>query len=235
MPAFHTNRGKARMFRGWFRGEQLPTTFYRALVTRGTVQTLNAAAAVDAGGGLVAIPITGHGYAVGQRIGIAGSVNYAAHHYVVAVPDANTIHISASFVAETFAGTEEVWAAPGVDTNTLSELSEIAAGNGYTAGGLALSRDSSGFPTLTEDDTNNLASIVAANGVYTASGGPIPASGAGASYEVLLDDNATVGNREVLAVFDLNGITGQAMGSAHSVSDGQPLTLQSATLRGLEG
>lgn len=232
--SFLTNRGKARQARGFWRGETLPTTFYRALVTRGTVQTLNAAAASDAGGGLVAIAITGHGYAVGERLGIAGTTNYDGHHYVVAVPDVNTIHITATFSAETFAGTEEVWKAPGVDTNTLSELSEIAAGNGYTSGGVALSRDSSGFPTLTEDDTNNRADLVAANGVYTASGGPIPASGAGAAYEVITDDNVTVGNREVLQVSDLNGITGHPMGTTHSVSAGQSFTVQSVTIRASE-
>lgn len=232
--SFLTNRGKARQARGFWRGEQLPTTFHRALITRGTVQTLNAAAAVDAGGGLVDIAITGHGYAVGNRIGIAGTTNYDGHHYVTAVPDANTVRITTTFQAETFAGTEEVWKAPGVDTNTLSELTEIAAGNGYTTGGIALTRDSSGFPTSTEDDTNDRHDLVAANGVYTASGGPIPASGAGAAYEVITDDNATVGNRDVLVVNDLNGISGHPAGTEHSVSAGQSFTVQSATIRASE-
>lgn len=232
--SFLTNRGKARQARGFWRGEQLPTTFHRALITRGTVQTLNAAAAVDAGGGLVDIPITGHGYAVGARIGLAGTTNYDGHHYVVAVPDVNTIRIATTFNAETFAGTEEVWQAPGVDSDTLSELSEIAAGNGYTSGGIALTRDATGFPTLTEDDTNDRADVVAANGVYTASGGPIPASGAGIAYEVITDDNATVGNREVLQVSDLNAISGQPAGTEHSVSAGQSFTVQSVTIRGAQ-
>ena len=35
--------------------------------------------------------------------------------------------------------------APTVDTNTFSELTEIAAGNGYTAGGISLSRNSTDF------------------------------------------------------------------------------------------
>lgn len=232
--SFMTNRGKARQARGFWRGEQLPTQFHRALITRGTVQTLNNAAAVDAGGGLVDIAITGHGYAVGDRIGIAGSTNYDGHHYVTAVPDVNTIRITTTFQAETFAGTEEVWHAPGVDTNTLSELSEIAAGNGYSAGGIALTRDATGWPTLTEDDTNDRADLVAANGVYTASGGPIPASGAGAAYEVITDDNATVGNREVLMVSDLNDITGHPAGTEHTVSAEQSFTVQSATVRAEE-
>ena len=39
--------------------------------------------------------------------------------------------------------------APGVDTNTLSQLTEIAAGNGYTSGGYQLSRNSPDFDALT--------------------------------------------------------------------------------------
>lgn len=53
---------------------------------------------------------------------------------------------------------------------------------------------------------------------WTASGGSIPSSGSGARYAVLTDDNATVGNREVLAYWDLT--------SDRTVSDGQTLTLQ---------
>lgn len=40
--------------------------------------------------------------------------------------------------------------APTVNTNTFSELTEIAAGNGYTAGGIALTRNSTDFDALTE-------------------------------------------------------------------------------------
>jgi hypothetical protein len=44
--------------------------------------------------------------------------------------------------------------APTADTNTLGELTEIAAGNGYTAGGISLSKNTTDFPSLTEDETN---------------------------------------------------------------------------------
>jgi hypothetical protein len=110
-------------------------------------------------------------------------------------------------------------ASPTVDTNLWSDLSanEIAAGNGYTAGGLAISRNTTDWDVLTEDDTADRALVQLKNIAWTASGGPIPASGAGARYAVLLDDNATPANREVLIVWDL--------GADRTVSSGQTLTL----------
>ena len=114
-------------------------------------------------------------------------------------------------------------AAPTADTDTLSDLTEIAAGNGYTSGGYQLTPNSTDFDTLTEDDTNDRGLTQAKDIVWTASGGSIPASGGEARYAVLLDDNATVGSREVLAWWDLV--------SDRSVSDGQTLTLQDCELR----
>lgn len=113
--------------------------------------------------------------------------------------------------------------APTVDTNTFSELTEIAAGNGYTAGGIALTRNSTDFDALTEDDSGNLAYVQVRDLVWTASGGNLPASGSGARYAILTDDNATQGSRLVLAWWDLS--------SDRSVSSGQPLTLQNCELR----
>ncbi len=113
--------------------------------------------------------------------------------------------------------------APVVDTNTLSELTEIAAGNGYSSGGISLTKNATDFDVLTEDDTNDRAFIQIKDLVWTASGGPIPASGSGASFAVLTDDNVTVGSREVYVSWDLGG--------ARTVSDGQSLTLQDCELR----
>ncbi len=113
--------------------------------------------------------------------------------------------------------------APTVDTNLVSELTEIASGNGYTAGGFSLSKNSTDFDTLTEDDTNNRGDILIKDVAWTASGGPLPASGNGARYAVLTDDNATDANREVLAFWDLT--------TDRSVSDTQDLTLQDLGLR----
>lgn len=114
-------------------------------------------------------------------------------------------------------------ASPTVDTNTLSELTEIAAGNGYTAGGISLTKNSTDFDTLTEDDSGDLGKVQIKDLTWTASGGSLPASGNGARWAVLTDDNATQGSRLVLAWWDLV--------SDRSVSVGQPLTLQDCELR----
>jgi len=114
---------------------------------------------------------------------------------------------------------------PTVDTNTLSQLTEIPAGNGYTAGGFQLSRNATDFDSLVENDTDDRAELQIKDVTWTASGGPLPSTG-GAYYAVLTTDEATVGNRQVIAAWDLSGPV--------SVSDGQPLTLVDLEIRGLE-
>lgn len=114
--------------------------------------------------------------------------------------------------------------APTRATTTLSGLSEIAAGNGYTSGGVSVARSAVGFDTLTEDTVNFLVDLELLDVAWTATGGSIPASGDGARYAVLTNDNGTVANREVWFVWDLQG--------ARSVSVGQAITLRDLTLRG---
>lgn len=92
---------------------------------------------------------------------------------------------------------------PTVDTNTVSELTEIANGNGYTTGGAAVAQSAVGFPTLTEDDTNDKATITALTTTWTAVTGSLPVSGSGARWAILTDANATVGSRQVIAFWDL--------------------------------
>jgi len=113
--------------------------------------------------------------------------------------------------------------APGPDTNVLGDLTEITAGNGYTSGGYQLSKNSTDFDTLNEDDTNDRGDIQVKDVVWTASGGSIPSAGSGARYAVLTDDNGTIANREIIAYWDLS--------SDRQVSDGQSLTLQDLELR----
>lgn len=113
--------------------------------------------------------------------------------------------------------------APTSDTNTVSDLTEIGAGNGYASGGISISKNSTDFDVWTEDDTNDRALIQLKDMVWTASGGPIPASGNGARYAGITDDNGTVANREVYFYFDLS--------SDRSVSDTQTLTLQDVEVR----
>lgn len=106
---------------------------------------------------------------------------------------------------------------PDADTNVFSDLTEIAAGNGYASGGYSLTPGVTDFDTLTEDDTEDEGQIQIKDVAWNASGGPIPASGNPARYVVLLDDDATVADREVLDWWDLGGNV--------SVTDGNPLTL----------
>jgi hypothetical protein len=108
-------------------------------------------------------------------------------------------------------------AAPTEATNTKSELTEIANGDGYTTGGYQLTKNTTDFPTITETDASHLASILIKDVVWTASGGAIPISGDGARYAILTDANATQGSREVWAFWDLS--------SDRTVSTGQALTL----------
>jgi hypothetical protein len=112
---------------------------------------------------------------------------------------------------------------PNADTNTLSELTQIANGNGYTTNGVALAKNSTDFDVLTEDDTSDLAKVQIKDLVWTAAGGALPASGNGAAYAVLTDDNATAGSRNVYFFWDLSGPL--------SVSSGQPITLQDCEMR----
>lgn len=114
-------------------------------------------------------------------------------------------------------------AAPTVDTNTFADVTEVTAGNGYTAGGISLSRNATDFDVLTEDDTNDRALIQIRDLVWTASGGTLPASGSGARYAILTDDNGTQSSRDILNSWDLS--------SDRSVSSGQTLTLQNCEIR----
>ena len=116
--------------------------------------------------------------------------------------------------------------APDVDTNVVSDLTQITAGNGYTSGGFQLTPGATDYDVWTEDDTNDRALVQMKDIVWTASGGPIPTSGGDARWAVHTDDNATPANREIDQYFDLV--------SDRSVSDGQTLTLQDCEIRPTE-
>ena len=107
--------------------------------------------------------------------------------------------------------------APGPDTNVLGDLTEIAAGNGYSAGGYQLTPNTTDFDTLTEDDANDLVALLVKNVSWMPSGGSIPASGNGARYAVLTTDEGTVSARQVLLAWSLT--------SDRTVQVGIPLTL----------
>ena len=221
-----TNKGKYRLLDGFFRGQNMPTNLYIALVKlSNNHHTLDNAAAVDKGGGEVGIPITGHSFAAGDRIEINGSTNYDGQ-YVINSQTANEVVITETYNAETFGGTETADEIPGPDTNTFSELSEIAAGNGYTSGGYQLSLNTTDFDSLTEDDSDDQAELLVKDVSWVASGGNIPDSGDGARFAVMLDDNATIADRHVILYWDLT--------SERSILDGGTLTLQDLEIDGTE-
>lgn len=114
-------------------------------------------------------------------------------------------------------------AAPGPDTNTFSEMTEIAAGNGYTAGGISLSFNSTDFDVWTEVDASDWALVQLKDIVWTATGGNLPSSGNGARYAIITDDNGTPSAREIYFYFDL--------GSDRTISDTQTLTLENTEIR----
>ena len=113
--------------------------------------------------------------------------------------------------------------APVADTNTLSDLTEITAGNGYTEGGQAVALDSTDFDTWTEDDTNDRGLVQLKDFSWTANGGSIPSADTAPRYVVLLDDHATPGSREVYHYWD--------MGAAITTVDGTSLILQDLEIR----
>ena len=112
---------------------------------------------------------------------------------------------------------------PTVDSNLMSDCSQIATGNGYSDGGTSLTPGATDFDVYTEDDTNDRAFVQVKDITFTASGGNLPASGNGARWALLTDDNGTVASREVYAAFDL--------ASDRTVSDGQDLTIQDMEYR----
>lgn len=105
--------------------------------------------------------------------------------------------------------------------NTKSDLNELANGNGYTTGGISLNKNTTDFPIVSEDDTNNRAIARIRDLTWTASGGNLGP----ATFLILTDDNSTQGNRVVFCYFDFN--------TSVTVSPGQTLTVQSAEMRAL--
>lgn len=68
-------------------------------------KTINNAAAVDKGGGLVGIPITAHTFTAGRTVVIAGTVAYNGTYQIVS-QTTDEIVITVTYVAETFTGAE---------------------------------------------------------------------------------------------------------------------------------
>ena len=110
---------------------------------------------------------------------------------------------------------------PDADTVSDGELTEIPTGNGYTAGGITVARNTTDFPTNTKDDALDESIATMADKVIGASGGPLPASGDPIFYG-LMTEPGTVGSRDVWAFFTFGSTT---------VTDGNDLTIASLGIK----
>lgn len=107
---------------------------------------------------------------------------------------------------------------PTIAINTKGELGEIPTGNGYTIGGIQLTKNATDFDVLTEAATTL---IQVKDMIWTATGN-FPSSGNGARWSILTDDNVTQGSRFVYAWHDLV--------SNRNITNTQTLTLQDIEL-----
>ncbi len=90
-----------------------------------TQQTLDNAAAVDKGDGLVGIPITGHPFLAGDTPTFADTTNYDGDKEIVS-QTANEVVITATYQAETFGGTETATSAVGSNWRAEADDSDAA-------------------------------------------------------------------------------------------------------------
>ncbi len=143
--------------------------FYRFAGAAAMNGTLDNAAAVDQSSnyepgriGVVRIPIASHGLIAGTtthptHIFIQGSTNYNGLRRLVTIPDANNIDIAATYVAETFAGTELYSVGVGFDENWAFAGYEITVDAApTTVADLTIGRDFKDASLATYWDTNYL-------------------------------------------------------------------------------
>lgn len=108
-------------------------THVEATYDNTTQDTIDNAAAVDKGGGLVGIPVTGHAFVAGREVTIAGTVNYNGAFEVIS-QTANEVVITDTFVSETFGGSETIVSSIKgevfVGTVTSGTFADTAAENG---------------------------------------------------------------------------------------------------------
>lgn len=98
--------------------------------------------------------------------------------------------------------------APSLANTVKADLTEIAAGNGYTAGGTAVTVTSSA-------QSGGTYSLVLASCTFTAAGGSIGPF----RYVILYNDTAT--NDELIGYVDY--------GTSYTLPDGQPFTITAGT------
>ncbi len=113
--------------------------------------------------------------------------------------------------------------APTHDTKDMSQVTQIATGNGYTDGGYALNLNATDFEAIIEDDVNQLAELHIKQVVWNATTGALPSSGNPAQYIVLTTGDATIANREILWY--------ETFTSPQAILLGQTLTVSNMKLR----
>ncbi len=104
---------------------------YGIPLTDKAVHCLDAAAARNAGGGLVGLPMTGHPFNVGETLDVEGTTSYDGAQTVQVGTTANEILISDLYAAESFDGTEVVIKVVAVDLPNPGRAVRDAAGNFY--------------------------------------------------------------------------------------------------------
>lgn len=144
---------------------------------------------------------------------MAGFTNKGKYHLL------NIVFVNATEKTNYYVALVTSATAPTADTNTLGQMTEIAAGNGYTTGGYQLTPGATDFDTIAEDDGNDKGLVKIKDVVWTASGGSIPSSGGGARYAILTDDNGTVANREVYAYWNLTADRSVGIGGVFTLQD----------------
>jgi hypothetical protein len=103
--------------------------------------------------------------------------------------------------------------APTASNQVKADITEIAAGNGYTAGGTAT--------TITESTSGGSAKVVGSNVVFTAAGGVIGPF----RYAVLYNDTQTSPAKPLVAWWDY--------GSSISLNDTETLTVSFDATNGI--
>ena len=218
-----TNRGAYRQQLLFFPNQSEPTTYYAVLLE----STRSAEATTVSTSGTTATFSGAHNLGEDEIVELAGGAQAGEYRQVSSVTSATVVELDAAFSADqTNTAWVSVTGGPTRNTNTMADLTEIPAGNGYTAGGDAVARNTADFLTVIENDTLNTSVVTMADRIWTASGGNLPASGPGASHIALTDDNATPANRDV--------IWWGYLGAERTVSDGQPLTITNMQLTSLQ-
>jgi len=113
---------------------------------------------------------------------------------------------------------------PNADTVKLSDLDELAVGNGYQSGGFELTPNSVDFPNLVVSNTNDNATVGVRSISILANGGRIPPSSNNrdAAYMVITSTGNNVGNRKVYIFI--------ALDQERHADEGEELRLAGGTL-----